>query len=298
MSTTIILTIACLGVLGLLFSVVLYLVAQKFKVEEDPRIEQVESILPGANCGGCGLAGCHAFAENVVKAPSIGSLFCPVGGNAVMSKIAAALGQEAVEKEPMAAVVRCHGTFDNRERVNHFDGYSSCKVMSALYAGDTDCRYGCLGEGDCEDACQFDAIHIDPKRGVPEVDVDKCTACGACVRSCPKGIIELRPKGPKNRKVYVSCMNRDKGAVTRKACIVGCIGCGKCAKVCPFGAITVENNLAYIDFTKCKLCRKCYDECPTKAIWAVNFPIRLPKSATEPHTEPKVEQPVEENKEA
>lgn len=286
MSTTIILTIACLGVLGLLFSVVLYFVAQKFKVEEDPRIDIVESILPGANCGGCGQAGCRAFAENVVKAPSIGSFFCPVGGNPTMAEIAKALGQEVEAKEPMVAVVRCHGTIDNRAKINNFEGYSSCKVMSSLYIGDTGCKYGCLGKGDCEVVCKFDAIHIDPKRGIPEVNQDKCTACGACVKACPKSIIELRNKGLKERRVYVSCSSKDKGAVTRKACAVGCIGCGKCAKVCPFGAITVENNLAYIDFTKCKLCRKCVEECPTKAIWAVNFPIKLPKSATEPHTEP------------
>lgn len=279
MSSTILLTIAVMGVLGLLFAVVLYFVAQKFKVEEDPRIDVVESLLPGANCGGCGQAGCRAFAENVVKAPAIGSFFCPVGGNPTMAKIAEALGQQVEEKEAMVAVVRCHGSFDNRAKTNIYDGYTSCAVMSSLYPGDTGCRYGCLGHGDCVNVCRFDAIHIDPKRGLPEVDEDKCTACGACTKACPKAIIELRPKGNKGRRVFVSCVSKDKGAITRKACAVGCIGCGKCAKVCPFGAITIENNVAYIDFTKCKSCRKCVAECPTKAIWAVNFPIPLPKPA-------------------
>ncbi len=285
MSMTIIYTIVSLVALGLLFSVVLYVVAQKFKVEEDPKIDIIESLLPGANCGGCGLAGCRAFAEEVVNAPSIGSLVCPVGGDAVMENIAAALGQEAVKVEPRVAVIKCHGTLDNRARINHFDGYASCKVMATLYSGDTGCRYGCLGKGDCVEACKFDAIRIDKRRGIVEVDEEKCVACGACVRACPKSIIELRPKGPKNRRVYVSCSSKDKGAIARKACSVSCIGCGKCAKVCAFDAITIENNLAYIDPSKCKLCRKCIDECPTKAIWAVNFPIKVPVT-------PKREEPV------
>jgi Na+-translocating ferredoxin:NAD+ oxidoreductase RNF subunit RnfB len=285
MITTIIYTIVSLVVLGLLFSVVLYLVAQKFKVEEDPRIDVIESLLPGANCGGCGLAGCRAFAEDVVKAPAIGSLFCPVGGDAVMEKVAAALGKEAVKTEPKVAVIKCHGTFDNRSKTNFFDGYASCKVMSSLYSGDTGCKYGCLGKGDCVNVCLFDAIRIDERRGIVEVDEEKCVACGACVKACPKSIIELRPKGPKNRRVYVSCSSRDKGAIARKVCSVSCIGCGKCVKACPFDAITLENNLAYIDPAKCKLCRKCVDECPTKAIWAVNFPIKVPVT-------PKQEEPV------
>ena len=284
MTGTILITVACLVALGLLFAVVLYFVAQKFKVEEDPRIGIVESILPGANCGGCGQAGCHAFAENVVKAPGMEGFFCPVGGNPVMAKVAEALGRAVEEKAPMVAVMRCNGTLANRVRTNEYDGYASCKVMASLYAGDTACKYGCLGKGDCEAACPFDAIHVDPEKGIAVVDEDKCTACGNCVKACPKNIIELRAKGFKNRRVFVSCINRDKGAVTRKACSVGCIGCGKCAKACQFGAITVENNVAYIDFTKCKMCRKCVEECPTHAIHEVNFPPK-PKIEAKPNEE-------------
>ena len=149
---------------------------------------------------------------------------------------------------------------------------------------DTGCKYGCLGKGDCEAACKFDAIHVDPVKGIAVVDEDKCTACGSCVKACPKGIIELRNKGFKNRRVYVSCINKDKGAVARKACGAACIGCGKCAKTCPFDAITVENNVAYIDFTKCKMCRKCVEVCPTGAIHEVNFPPK-PKIEEKPHEE-------------
>ena len=272
MTGTILFTIVSLVALGLLFAIVLYFVAQKFKVEEDPRIGTVESILPGANCGGCGYAGCHAFAENVVKAPGMEGFFCPVGGNPVMARIAEALGRAVEEKAPMVAVMRCSGTFANRVRTNTYDGYASCKVMAGLYAGDTACKYGCLGKGDCEAVCQFDAIRVDPEKGIAVVNEDKCTACGACVKACPKSILELRAKGFKGRRVFVSCINKDKGALTRKACSVGCIACGKCAKTCPFEAITVENNVAYIDFNKCKLCRKCVEVCPTQAIHEINFP--------------------------
>ncbi|PKP06852.1 MAG: ferredoxin [Bacteroidetes bacterium HGW-Bacteroidetes-5] len=277
MTTTIIFTIVSLTLLGLVLALILYFVAQRFKVEEDPRIDDVEAILPGANCGGCGFAGCRAFAEGCVKAESLDALSCPVGGNEVMKSVASYLGMSVAEKAPQVAVVRCNGNCDTRAKTNHYDGYSSCAVMSTLYSGDTGCSYGCLGHGDCVVSCSFDAIHMDPRTGLPEVDQDKCTACGACVKACPKMIIELRNKGPKNRRIFVSCINKDKGGVARKACTVACIGCLKCQKVCPFEAITISNNLAYIDFNKCKLCRKCVTECPTHAIWEVNFPIRLPK---------------------
>ena len=162
--------------------------------------------------------------------------------------------------------------------------------MHNLYGGDTGCPFGCLGCGDCVRACQFGAISIDPQTGLPVVDEEKCTACGSCVKACPRNIIELRKKGPKGRRMVVECVNKDKGAVARKACKNACIGCGKCQKVCEFDAIVVENNVAYIDFTKCRLCRKCEAECPTGAIHAVNFPPRKEKPAEPKPAEPK---PVE-----
>lgn len=282
MTTTIIYTVACLVALGLFFAVILFLVAKKFKVEEDPRIDTVESLLPGANCGGCGNAGCRAFAENLVKSGDIGAFYCPVGGNAAMAKIADALGMESVEKEPMVAVVRCQGSPDKCRKTNVYDGYASCKVVNALYVGETGCRWGCIGLGDCANACEFGGVTIDPVTLLPNIDYSLCVGCGGCVKACPRHVIELRYRGKMDRRVFVSCLNQDKGTVTRKACITGCIGCGKCAKVCPFEAITVENNVAYIDFTKCKSCRKCVAECPVHAIQAVNFPPMPTKPADAP----------------
>ncbi len=284
----VIITVLTLGILGTLAAVVLYFVAQKFKVIEDPRIDQVEEVLPAANCGGCGFPGCRAFAEAMVKSDDISNLNCPVGGSETMSKAAGILGKEVAASDPMIAVVRCHGTCDNRPKTNHYNGASSCAIASSLYGGETGCSFGCLGEGDCVAACTFDAIYMDEETGLPVVK-DNCVACGACVDACPKNIIELRKAGPKGRRIFVSCINQDKGGVAKKACSAACIGCKKCEKECPFDAITVENNIAYIDYNKCKLCRKCVAVCPTQAIHEVNFPAKKVKAESEASTNSSVE---------
>ena len=272
-------SIIVLGVIGLASAIILYFVAQKFKVEEDTRIDTVAELLPGANCGGCGYPGCRGFAEACVKADTLENMLCPVGGLPVMCKVSETLGHAVCQATPKIAVVRCNGTCANRPRTNKFDGAQNCKIAAQLYAGETNCSHGCYGFGDCVAACQFDAIKINPETGIPEVDEEKCVACGACVKACPKKVIELRNKGVKGRRVFVSCVNKDKGAVARKACSAACIGCGKCQKICPFGAIKVENNLAYIDFELCRSCRKCVNECPTGAIHDVNFPTPAPVAA-------------------
>ncbi len=285
---TLIITILTLGVLGAVAALVLYFVAQKFKVFEDERIDLVEEVLPSANCGGCGFPGCRAFAEALVKADDISSLNCPVGGAPVMAQAAEILGKEITEADPLIAVVRCNGTCENRPKINKYDGAGTCAIAAATYGGDTGCSFGCLGEGDCVAACDFDAIHMDVTTGLPVVN-DKCVACGACVDACPKNIIELRKRGKKERRIFVSCVNEDKGAAAKKACSAACIGCSKCFKECPFDAITMKNNLAYIDHTKCKLCRKCVIVCPTQAIHEINFPPRKPKpEKPKPAVKPKV----------
>lgn len=276
MNTTLILTIATLSTLGVFAAIVLYYVAQKFKVYEDPRIDDVEKMLPGANCGGCGYPGCRGLADALVKANDFEGLYCPVGGSSIMNEVAKYLGKVAAEKDPMVAVVRCGGSCEARQKTNEYNGERRCSIASSLYIGETGCSFGCLGMGDCVTVCGFDAIKINPATELPEVDNNKCTACGKCVSACPKMIIELRKNGVKGRRVFVSCVSKDKGAATRKACNKGCIACAKCQKACPFDAIKIENNLAYIDYNKCKLCRKCVLECPTGAILAPNFPTPPP----------------------
>lgn len=279
MSSSLVSTVLILTLLGLLLSVLLYLLAKKFKVEEDPRIDEVEKTMPGANCGGCGFAGCRAFAENAVKSPTLDGIFCPVGGNEVMKKVAAILGREVKTQAPMVSVLRCNGACEFRPKTNLWDGVQSCRVKANLYSGDTACSYGCLGCGDCVAACKFDALHMDPVTGLPVVDEQKCTACGACVKACPKQLFELRAKGPRGMRMVVECRNHDKGPVARKACSVSCIGCSLCFKTCTHDAIVMDNNLAYIDFNKCKLCRECEAVCPTGAIHGINFPKPLDKEA-------------------
>ncbi len=279
MSPIVLYTIISLSATGIAAAIILFVIAQRFKVIEDPRLDLVEEALPGANCGGCGFAGCRNFAEACVRADNLGKLFCPPGGNDTMAEVATILDKEAVEKDPLVAVIRCSGSFAHRAKVNNYDGAASCAIASSLYSGDTGCQYGCLGHGDCVRVCEFDAIHMNPETGLPVVTDDKCTACNACVVACPKDIIELRKKNKRDRKIFVSCINQDKGGIARKSCSVACIGCGKCEKVCPHDAITIENFLAYIDPVKCKLCRKCVPECPTNAILEINFPPGKEKEA-------------------
>lgn len=280
----ILIAVIVLGCIALISAVILYVCSKKFAVHEDPRLGQVVGLLPGANCGGCGYPGCSGLAGALVKGADAGSLegmFCPVGGASVMGQIADLLGMAVANTEPKVAVVRCNGTCEMRPRIAEYNGLRTCTAMNACGAGETGCGFGCLGCGDCVSACSFGAIAINPETGLPEVDEDKCTACGACAKACPRHIIEIRKKGPKNRRVYVRCVNKDKGAVAMKSCKAACIGCGKCLKECKFEAITVENNLSYIDPNKCRLCRKCVEACPTHAIVAVNFPAPKPRVAAE-----------------
>jgi Na+-translocating ferredoxin:NAD+ oxidoreductase subunit B len=283
-NSVLIFAVVSLSAIGLVSAVVLYFVAQKFKVIEDPRIGIVEESLPAANCGGCGYAGCRNFAEALVRKAedekSIEGLNCPVGGQDVMNKVAAILGLEAAEADPLIAVVRCNGAFANAPSKVIYDGPSTCAFAHNLYAGTSGCAFGCLGLGDCVTSCKFEAIYMEAETGLPVVK-DSCIACGACVKACPRGIIELRAKGKKDRRIYVCCINKEKGGPARKNCSVACIGCGKCVEVCAFDAITLVDNLAYIDFEKCKLCRKCAPVCPTEAILEINFSPRKQKETEE-----------------
>lgn len=259
---TILIAVIALGAIALLLALVLYGASRKFAVHEDPRIARIAEVLPQANCGGCGYPGCNGFAGACVAAGSLEGKLCPVGGQAVMDCVAAILGLESVQAEPLVATVRCSGTCEARPRQNLYDGARRCAILSSLCEGETGCAYGCLGCGDCADACSFGGLRMNPSTGLPEVDAAVCTACGACVRACPRGLIELRPRG----RAEVLCASRDKGGVARKVCASACIGCGKCLKTCPSGAVVLEDNLARIDPRKCEACGRCVEACPQGVI--------------------------------
>jgi Na+-translocating ferredoxin:NAD+ oxidoreductase RNF subunit RnfB len=284
MSLTVLITVISLSLLALISAVILYFVAQKFKIFEDPRIDDVQSILPGVNCGGCGFAGCRNFAEALVKAETFEGLNCPVGGAVVMGQVANILGKEPPVVEPTVAVLLCNGTPEFRPFTSKYDGVPDCRISHNLYMGETDCSFGCLANGDCVRACNFDAMYMNSETGLPVIADDKCVSCGACVKACPRHLIELRKKAKKDRKIYVACQNCDRGGPARRACKVACIACNKCFNVCEFDAITIENNLAYIDATKCTFCRKCVTECPTGSIIELNFPPRKSKTEVQPET--------------
>ena len=270
------LSLGIVGVIGVIAACLLYFAAKKFSVKEDPRIAEVESILPGANCGGCGLSGCAAFARACCTATSLEGLNCTGIGNKEMEQIAKIVGLASSARVRKVAVIRCNAACETRELVNHFDGIRSCALEHSYYQGESACNFGCLGLGDCVVACPFDAMTFSESEQYPTVDLDKCTGCGKCLEACPRQLPRMREVTPGKQLVYVNCSNRNKGPLAMKECEVSCIGCGLCKKKCPAEAITLESFLATIHGDKCISCLECVAVCPRKSIVAENEPAPLP----------------------
>lgn len=252
---------AVVGIAGLIIGVLLGIAAKAFHVEVDEKEIQVRDLLPGNNCGGCGFAGCDALAKAIAmgEAPVNG---CPVASSEIHDQIGTVMGKTAEKEERKAAFVKCKGTCDKTNIKYNYHGIADCKKLSLIPGhGEKVCAYGCMGYGSCVNACAFDAIHV--VNGVAVVDQEKCVACGKCIQECPNHLIELVPVSAKHRVV---CNSNDKGKDVNAGCSVGCIGCMLCTKVCEAGAITVENNLAHIDYSKCTKCGKCVEKCPRKII--------------------------------
>jgi len=257
----IILPIISIAALALVFGGLLGFASKKFYVEVDPKVEQIQAILPGVNCGGCGLPGCGMFAQSVAdgKANYDG---CPVAGAEGALAIAAVLGIEASASARKIAFVMCNGIDDNVKRNYNYSGPRSCIAASQLaLGGNKACTYACIGLASCKNACPFDAVNI--VDSVSVIDEAKCTACGKCVEVCPKKLIDIMPE---KGRVRVMCNSKDKGKVVRENCRAGCIGCMLCQKACEFDAVIIENNIATIDYEKCTMCNACVGKCPTKAI--------------------------------
>jgi len=258
--TAILSPIATIGGMGLLFGLGLGIAAKKFAVPVDERVEAIKECLPGANCGGCGQAGCEAMAKSIVsgESPVNG---CPVCNTDQVAAIAKIMGQEAVAGEKKVAVVRCKGNHEVAGQKFIYAGNLTCQDASLIGGGPKLCAYGCLGYGSCMIACPFGAITME--NGLPIINRERCVGCGACEKQCPRSVIHLVPI---SSSYHVDCISKDKGKDVKSACKVGCIGCGLCVKQCEQGAIRLEENHAVIDASLCIGCGKCSLKCPTKAI--------------------------------
>lgn len=257
---SILLAVLLVAGIGLLIGLILSIVSIVMAVPKNEKAEKVLEVLPGANCGACGYSGCSGYAEALASGEAEVGL-CSPGGEKCAKDVAAVLGVDAGSMEKKVAAVRCMGSLDNTSFKAEYHGLQSCAAALRIGGGLTACSYGCMGLGDCEKACPYDAIHV--CNGVAVVDKEKCKACALCVKACPRNIISLIPY---REEAVVLCSNRDKGAVTRKLCKTGCIGCKKCEKACPFEAITVKDFCAYVDPSKCTGCKACVDGCPQHCI--------------------------------
>ena len=251
--------IAVLGVLGAVFGGILAVASKVFAVKVDERLPKLTGALPGANCGGCGFAGCQAYAQAVLDGKAQIGL-CAAGGAEAARKMAEVTGVESVEVEKKVAMVKCRGK--NHLSKGRYDGIADCRsAMFVTGDGPSACPNGCLGFGTCVSVCKFDAIRV--IGGVARVDADKCTGCMQCVDVCPRKVIIPVTY---NTDIVIACSNRERGANTRKVCDIGCVGCHLCEKQCDYDAIHVISNLATIDYSKCVSCGRCAAVCPRQLI--------------------------------
>ena len=251
--------VAVLAVMGGVFGAVLAIASKVFAVKTDERLPKLTGALPGANCGGCGFAGCQAYAQAVIDGRAKIGL-CAAGGAAAAKQMSEIMGVEAVEVEKKVAMVKCRG--QNHLQKGIYEGISDCR--SAMFVGGdgpSACPNGCLGFGTCMQVCKFDAIHV--VNGAARVDADKCTGCMQCVETCPRKVIIPVTY---NTDIVVACSNQERGANTRKVCDIGCVGCHLCEKICEYDAIHVVNNLATVDYSKCVSCGSCAAVCPRHLI--------------------------------
>lgn len=256
----ILIPVAAMAFLGLVFGVGLAYALKIFGIKLDPEIFKILSHLPGSNCGACGKAGCAAFAEALKKGEAMPS-GCVVSNEEARRSISELLGIVHTSKVRKVATVLCNGGSRAKEKYV-YRGIRSCRAAALVFGGFKLCSFGCLGLGDCADVCPFDAITIGGD-GLPVVDEKKCTACGNCVKACPKSLYVILPDAV---KYYVKCSSRDPGALTAKVCSSGCIACLKCERACPEHAARVDAHLSKIDPARCRNLGLCFEACPTKVI--------------------------------
>ncbi len=247
------------AVLSIVFAVLIVAVSKACAVKVDEKVEKIKEHLSGANCGGCGFAGCADFAKALAEGKAEVTS-CGPTSNENKQKIADILGVPFAKTEEMVAIVHCCGGDNAKEKFTYV-GNEGCTEEIAFMGGKKVCPHGCIGSGTCSKGCLYGAIAVTD--GVAKVDRKKCTACGVCSKNCPKSIIEMIPK---SAKVYIACSTLCRGKDVMDACSAGCIGCGLCVRNCPSLAITMENNLPKIDYSKCIGCKNCVLKCPRKCI--------------------------------
>ncbi|HDY86748.1 MAG TPA: RnfABCDGE type electron transport complex subunit B, partial [bacterium] len=253
-------TLLSLGGIGFILGAVLAFASKSFAVIVNPMVENVLDILPGVNCGGCGYAGCAAYA-GAVATKGISSTLCAPGGQDVVQKISKLLGLEVISTVKKVAYLHCAGSRDKAKDKYIYYGIENCQMAALLGGGQKACDYGCLGFGDCVNVCKFDALHMS-EDGLPVVDREKCTACGACVRICPKHLFDLLPDIV---TIYLACSSQDRGKVVKNVCSVGSIGCGICVKVTESDAIEMKDNLPSIDYDASPNLILAHYKCPTNS---------------------------------
>ena len=262
------------AVIGIIAGILLSFASKIFEVKEDQLFIDLRAQLPGANCGGCGFAGCDDYAHAMAGDKNTPCNKCAVGGPDVAAKLAKILGTDAGATEKMVSFVACAGTKDNANPLYQYtEKVDSCAAAKNLFGGEKACAYGCLGLGDCVAACQFDAIRV--VNGVATVDRSRCTACGACVKACPKGLISLKPE---KSAVIVQCSNKDMGKAAMAVCKISCIGCGMCQRTCQHDAVHVIDHVAVIDPEKCVSCGDCAVKCPRHCILDLAAATRTAKA--------------------
>ena len=258
---SVLIALAALGGLTLLLAIMLIVANKKLYVYEDPRIEVVEDMLPHANCGACGFPGCRPFAESLVSGESLPGK-CTVSSEEGLHKIANYLGVALGSEEKQVARLACAGGTNVAINRAKYKGLQSCQAASLVSGGGKGCFWGCLGHGDCEAVCDFDAISMN-QHSLPVVDADKCTACGDCVEGCPKDLFSIEPL---SHQLWVACKNLEMGDEVLEECEVGCTACGKCALDAPKDVITIKNNLPTIDYSAGLQTQSTIQRCPTGAI--------------------------------
>ena len=256
-----------MSVLGVLLGLALAFASRKWHVQEDPRIDAVDDLLPHANCGACGFPGCRAFAEAAVQG-KVAPSGCTVNSKAGTAAVAAVLGVDAGSQEKRVARLACAGGKHVARMRAAYDGMPSCRAAVSAGGGGKACAWGCLGLGDCDRSCKFDAIRMN-EFGLPVVDEDKCVACNDCVLACPLNLFSLQPV---SRQLWVNCKSLAAGDEALADCEVACTGCGRCASDAPPGLISIVKNLAVIDYKNNHLASRLpIERCPTGAIvWLEN----------------------------